>query len=80
MSAKAPGATISLIEAWVEISTHFSYSGLPVPSMIPGISRNWRRTSRTISMAALPTALMASELKKNGIMAPTKSMASTSAL
>jgi hypothetical protein len=31
-------------------------------------------------MAALPTALMASELKKNGIMAPTNNIAKTSAL
>ena len=38
------------------MSTHFAYSGFPVPSKIPGISLNCRRTSLTISPAALPTA------------------------
>ena len=32
--------------------------------MMPGISRNWRRTSTMIDWAVLPTARMASELKK----------------
>jgi hypothetical protein len=32
--------------------------------MIPGISRNCRRTSKMIAPAVLPTARMASELKK----------------
>ena len=78
--AIAPGATISLMEALVEISTHFSYSGLFLYSMIPGISLNCLLTSFTMSMAALPTAAMAKEEKINGIMAPIKSPARTSAL
>ncbi len=45
----------------------------PAPSMIPGISRNWRRTSSTILMAARPTACMASAQKRNGSIPPRKS-------
>jgi len=41
------------------MARHLSYSGIPVPSIIPGISLNWRRTYSTISIAALPTAFMA---------------------
>nr|GFA27632.1 hypothetical protein [Tanacetum cinerariifolium] len=48
--------------------------------MMPGISRNCRRTSCTIAMAACPTAVMASAEKMNGIMAPTNRPASTRAL
>ncbi|CAI8309888.1 MAG: Uncharacterised protein [Flavobacteriia bacterium] len=40
IKAIAPGAIISRMEAAVEISTHFSYSGRALPSMIPGISLN----------------------------------------
>jgi hypothetical protein len=76
----APGSIIFLIDALVEMATHLSYSGLPVPSMIPGIVRNWRRTSSTIAMAASPTARMANEENIKGIIPPTKSDASTSAL
>ena len=47
---------ISLIAALVSKSTLREYSGLPVPSMIPGMSRNWRRTSSTIAPAERPTA------------------------
>ena len=36
----APGNIIFFREASVEIATHLSYSGLPVPSMIPGIVLN----------------------------------------
>jgi hypothetical protein len=32
--------------------------------MIPGISRNWRRTSTMIAWAAVPTARIARLLKK----------------
>ena len=78
--ARAPGRIISRMEAWVLMATHFSYSGLALPSMIPGISLNWRRTSFTMSMAALPTALMAMLLNRKGIMPPTNNMASTLAL
>ena len=35
-----PGNIISFREACVEIATHLSYSGFPVPSIIPGISLN----------------------------------------
>ena len=37
---KTPGNIISRKAALVEISTHLPYSGLPVPSIIPGISLN----------------------------------------
>jgi len=37
---KIPGNIISCKAALVEISTHFAYSGFPVPSIIPGISLN----------------------------------------
>ena len=40
--------------------------------MIPGISLNWRLTSLTIWVAALPTALIACALNRKGIMAPMK--------
>ena len=78
--AMAPGSSISRIEALVEMATHFSYSGLALYSMMPGMSRNCRRTSCTMSMAALPTAAMASEEKINGIMAPINNALSTGAL
>ena len=35
-----PGINISFKAALVEISTHLAYSGLPLPSKIPGISLN----------------------------------------
>ena len=54
-----PGNIISFKDAFVEIATHLSYSGFPVPSIIPGISLNCLTTSFTISMAALPTAFIA---------------------
>ena len=77
--AIAPGNIIFLSDASVEIATHLSYSGLPVPSIIPGIVRNWRRTSSTIAIAASPTALIASEENINGIIPPTNKPANTSA-
>ncbi len=76
----APGNIIFLIEACVEMATHLSYSGFPVPSIIPGISLNWRRTSSTIAMAASPTARIANEENMNGIIPPTNKQARTSAL
>ena len=78
--AMAPGNIIFLIDASVEIATHLSYCGFPVPSIIPGISRNWRRTSSTIAIAASPTARMANEEKMKGIIAPTNKPANTGAL
>ncbi|MNV41046.1 hypothetical protein D3C71_1326710 [compost metagenome] len=53
------GITISLMAAVVSMSTALPYSGLAVPSMIPGISRNCRRTSTTTAPAARPTASIA---------------------
>ena len=53
------GMTISLMAAVVSMSTALPYSGLAVPSMMPGISLNWRRTSTTTLPAARPTASMA---------------------
>ena len=50
---------ISLIAALVSMSTATPYSGLAVPSMMPGISLNCRRTSTTTAPAARPTASIA---------------------
>ena len=69
----APGTIIFWIAAFVTISTQVPYSGLPVPSMIPLISRNWRRTSATTSPAATPTAFMHNEAKRYGSMPPRNS-------
>ena len=66
-----------LIEASVLMATHLSYSGLPFPSMIPGIVRNWRRTSSTIAHGRFTTARMASEENMKGIIPPTNKEAST---
>ena len=77
---KRPGASISFNEACVEISTHLSYSGLPVPSIIPGISLNCLLTSYTISIAAFPTAFIAKAEKTTGTIAPTNNIANTGAL
>ena len=78
--AIAPGNIIFLIEASVDMATHLSYSGFPVPSIIPGIVRNCLRTSSTIAMAACPTARIANEEKIKGIIPPTNKEAKTSAL
>ncbi len=63
---------ISLSEARVEMSTHRSYSGRPVPSMIPGISLNCLRTSSIIWEAALPTAWIVMALNTKGSIPPIK--------
>ena len=76
----APGSIIFLMDASVEIATHLSYSGFPVPSIIPGIVLNCLRTSSTILMAASPTARIAKEENKSGIIPPTNREANTSAL
>ncbi len=39
-TGKSDGIIISLMAAVVSMSTARPYSGLPVPSMMPGISRN----------------------------------------
>src|SRR6516225_7081028 len=59
MTGSSDGITISLMAAVVSMSTAFPYSGLPLPSMMPLMSRNWRRTSSTTEPAARPTASMA---------------------
>ena len=43
----AAGSIICLIAEPVTMLIERPYSGFAVPSMIPGISRNWRRTSST---------------------------------
>ena len=78
--AIAPGNIIFFKDASVEMATHLSYSGLPVPSIIPGIVRNCLRTSSTIAIAASPTARMAKEENINGIIPPTNKPANTGAL
>ena len=57
-------------ESRVQMSTTRPYSGCPVPSMIPGFSRNWRRTSKTIAPAARATALIARPENRNTTEAP----------
>ena len=80
MMVIAPGNIIFFNDASVLMATHFSYSGLPVPSIIPGMVRNCRRTSSTIAIAASPTARIAKEEKMKGIIPPTNKAAKTSAL
>ena len=65
-----PGVASSRSESRVQMSTTLPYSGRPVPSMIPGISRNWRRTSNTTAPAARPTALIARPENRNTTAAP----------
>ena len=56
------------------------YSGRVVPSMIPGFSRNCRRTSVTTSPPTRPTACIASDANRNGMSPPMKRPAITHAL
>jgi hypothetical protein len=58
-TGSSEGIIISLMAALVSMSTATPYSGLAVPSMMPLISRNWRRTSTTTEPAARPTASIA---------------------
>jgi hypothetical protein len=58
-TGSSDGTIISLIAAVVSMSTARPYSGLAVPSMIPLMVLNWRRTSTTTAPAARPTASMA---------------------
>ncbi len=58
-TGSSEGIIISRIAALVSMSTARPYSGLAVPSMMPGISRNCRRTSSTTAPAARPTASIA---------------------
>ena len=64
---------------FVTMSIARPYSGRDVPSMIPGFSRNWRRTSSTTSPPTRPTACIASDAKRNGIRPPMKRPAITHA-
>ena len=59
ITGNSEGIIISLMAAVVSISTARPYSGLAVPSMMPLISRNWRRTSSTTALAERPTASIA---------------------
>ena len=68
-----------LIAEPVTMSIALPYSGRAVPSMIPGISRNWRRTSVTTWPPTRPTASIASEANRNGIRPPMKRPAITQA-
>ena len=52
------------------MSTQRAVSGLPVPSMRPGISLNWLLISLIMSKAASPTAVMVMALTRNGKIAP----------
>ena len=71
------GSSIDLIAEPVTMSIARPYSGRAVPSMIPGCSRNWRRTSWTTSPPTRPTACIASDANRNGIRPPMKSPATT---
>ena len=79
-TARMPGVTSSRSESLVTMSTTLPYSGRPVPSMIPGISRNWRRTSNTTAPAARPTALIARPENRKTTAAPRSTPTSTSGL
>ena len=76
--ARQPGSIISRRAEEVEMATHLSYSGSALYSMMPLISRNWRRTSSTMAWAARDTAPMVSAANMNGIMAPMKMPATIS--
>ena len=73
------GKSMLLIAEPVTMSIARPYSGRAVPSMIPGISRNWRRTSVTTCPPTRPTASIASDANRNGIKPPMKSPAITQA-
>src|SRR5690242_7767877 len=59
------------------MSTTRPYSGRTVPSMMPGFSWNWRRTSYTTAPAARDTALTASPENMNTTAAPMATPTST---
>ena len=73
------GMIISRCAARVTMSTHWPYSGCSVPSMMPGFSRNWRRTSSTTAPPARPTASIESAANRQTIMPPISRPISTSA-
>mmetsp|Transcript_23860 Transcript_23860/g.49655 ORF Transcript_23860/g.49655 Transcript_23860/m.49655 type:complete len:274 (+) Transcript_23860:277-1098(+) len=69
-TAQRPGRIISSTELWVEMATHLSESASALPSMRPGISANWRRTSMMMAPAAFWTESMVRAAKRKGSMAP----------
>src|SRR3989344_2361171 len=69
-TGSSEGMIISLIAALVSMSTQVPYSGLALPSMMPAISLNWRRTSTTTEPAARPTASMPMAPNRYGTMPP----------
>ena len=69
-TARMPGVMSSRSESRVTMSTTLPYSGFSVPSMMPGCSRNWRRTSKMTAPAARETALMARPENRNTTAAP----------
>ena len=79
-TAVTPGRSISRKAARVEMSTQRAESGLAEPSISPGISRNWRRTSSTIPAAARPTAVMVKAATRKGSIPPMKRPTTTSGL
>ncbi len=64
------GDQLALGEPRVQMSMTRPYSGFSVQSMIPGCSRNWRRTSWTTVPAERPTARMARREKRNATEPP----------
>ena len=77
-TAITPGSNIFFSAALVAISMHFSLSGSALPSSRPGISRNCRRISSIISIAASPTAVMVIAAIRKGMRPPINSPISTS--
>ena len=65
-----PGVASSRWAAAVQMSMTRPYSGRSVRSMIPGCSRNCRRTSSTTVPADRPTARMASDEKRKAMDPP----------
>ncbi len=64
------GVASSRSESRVQMSTTLPYSGRSWNVMIPGCSRNWRRTSNTIAPAARVTASIARPEKRKTVAAP----------
>ena len=79
-TAMAPGSSMRFKAAEVAMSTHFSLSGSALPSKRPGISRNWRRISWIMSIAASPTEVMVMLAMRNGVRPPMNRPTSTSGL
>src|SRR3954453_5615481 len=64
------GRIISRCAARVTSAAAVSYSGCSVPSMIPGFSRNWRRTSSTTAPPARPAASIDKAANRQTIRPP----------